>query len=70
MSNPFDIGFALLWLGVVLLLVVLLRRVRQGAWDADAFDAPPPKPKWLRATAYAGTGIAAAGAIFTLWGVL
>jgi hypothetical protein len=65
-----DAGFVLLWLGVLMLLAVLVQRVRQGAWEAEAFDSPPPTRPWVRRTAYAGVAIAVAGTVITLWGVL
>jgi phosphoglycerol transferase MdoB-like AlkP superfamily enzyme len=41
-----DIALALVWAGAIILAVLLVQRMRNGAWDEDAFDNPPPVKPW------------------------
>lgn len=61
------IGLILLWLGTILLVAVLQHRLRRGAWDEQAFEAPPPIERWSVALAVAGMALAALGAALTVW---
>lgn len=61
------IGLILLWLGTALLVMVLLHRLRRGAWSEQAFEAPPAIGRWLAVLAVAGMALAASGAGLTVW---
>lgn len=65
--SPRAIGLILLWLGTLLLVAVLQHRLRQGAWSEDAFESPPPVPRWHMAAAASGMVLAALGAALIVW---
>lgn len=61
------IGLILLWLGTLVLVAVLQHRLRKGAWSEEAFEAPPPVPRWSVAAAAVGMVLAGLGAALTVW---
>jgi hypothetical protein len=64
------LGIALIWAGVVLLAAVLWTRLRQGALGEDAFDNPPPVPRWVGWAAVLGFTAAVVGTALTVWSFL
>ncbi len=48
------IGLGLVWAGLVAVVVVLLVRVRRGAWTESAFDDAPSISVWSLAVTAAG----------------
>jgi len=65
-----SLGLGLVWVGAVLLVLVLVHRLRQGAFGGDAFDQGPPVPRWAMLAAAAGAGCALSGAVLTVWSCL
>lgn len=61
------IGLILLWLGTLLLVAVLQHRLRRGAWSEEAFESPPPVPRWQVVAAASGMSLAAVGAVLIVW---
>ena len=48
------IGLGLVWAGLVAVVVVLLVRIRRGAWTESAFDDVPSISVWSLAVTVAG----------------
>ena len=64
-----DLGLALIWIGTLLVAGVAIRRSRQGAWSAEAFDRAPPRPGWMVPVTALGLALAAAGLGLMVWGL-
>ena len=45
--TPRALALTLVWAGFLLLALVVAVRARAGAWSAEAFDHPPPVPRWM-----------------------
>lgn len=60
-------GITLMWLGALLLVAVLQHRIRNGAWQAESLEDPPPPERWVVAVAACGMALAALGSGVLLW---
>ncbi len=54
-------GILLVWLGTVMMAGLVWRRMRRGAWGADAFDQPPPTEPWAVPALIGGLVLAGVG---------
>lgn len=67
--DALTLGLILLWAGIAALVMVLVQRVRRGAWGAEAFEAAPPVAWWVYGITVLGLLAALAGAALTVWGL-
>lgn len=61
------VGFALIWLGALLLVAVLVHRVREGAWRPEAFEETPPIARWPLVATAGGVLAAVVGVALMAW---
>lgn len=64
------LALTLVWLGALLLAVVMALRARSGAWSAEAFDHPPPVPRWMWPAAAVGGLLVAASVVLLVRSML